>query len=263
VADYAAAISSRTAAILRVHPSNFRMEGFTERPALSDLAQVAQRFSVPLIEDQGSGWLGFDLFPSDAFPPEARVVLQREPAVRDSVRDGAHIVAFSGDKLLGGPQAGLLVGRADIVTVIGQHPLARAVRVDKVTYAGLAATLAAFVSGRAASTVPVMQMLAMPLVTIERRAHSLAQRLRRDGVTCETAPGSSAIGGGSLPGETLATCLVCVSAASPDALLAALRQGDPAVVARIAGDRVCLDPRTVPEGDDDTLADAVVIALRA
>jgi L-seryl-tRNA(Ser) seleniumtransferase len=111
--------------------------------------------------------------------------------------------------------------------------------------------------------VPVMQMLAMPLVTIERRAHSLAQRLRRDGVTCDTAPGSSAIGGGSLPGETLATCLVRVAAVSPDALLAALRQGDPAVVARIADDRVCLDPRTVPEADDDTLADAVVIALRA
>ena len=101
VADYAAAISDRTAAILRVHPSNFRVEGFTERAALADLADVARRFGVPLIEDQGSGWLGLDLFAADAFPPEARAVLAREPAVRDSVRDGADLVAFSGDKLLG------------------------------------------------------------------------------------------------------------------------------------------------------------------
>ena len=260
VADYAAAISSRTAAILRVHPSNFRMEGFTERPALADLAEVARRFSVPLIEDQGSGWLGFDLFPPEAFPLEARAILGREPAVRDSVRDGADLVAFSGDKLLGGPQAGLVVGRAALVAQLRQHPLMRAVRVDKITYAGLASTLAAFTSGRAASTVPVMQMLAMPLATIERRAHTLAERLRRDGVTCDTAPGSSAIGGGSLPGETLATCLVRVVAASPDAVLAALRVNDPAVVARIADDHVCLDPRTVAERDDDALAAAVVIA---
>ncbi len=174
VADYAAAISDRTAAILRVHPSNFRMEGFTERPALADLAAIARRFSVPLVEDQGSGWLGLDLFAPDAFPAEARAVLAREPAVRESVRDGADLVAFSGDKLLGGPQAGLLVGRADLVTRIRQHPLMRAVRVDKVTYAGLEATLRAFTSGRATIAVPVMRMLAM-----SQRRHPRARRVHR------------------------------------------------------------------------------------
>ena len=182
VADYAAAISDRTAAILRVHPSNFRMDGFTERPALADLAALATRFGVPLIEDQGSGWLGLDLFAADAFPPEARAVLAREPAVRDSVRDGADLVAFSGDKLLGGPQAGLLVGRADLVASIRQHPLMRAVRVDKVTYAGLEATLRAFTSGRAAADVPVMRMLAMPFDVIAARADALVSRLRSAGV---------------------------------------------------------------------------------
>ena len=171
VADYAAAISDRTAAILRVHPSNFRMDGFTERPDLADLAALARRFAVPLIEDQGSGWLGLDLFAADAFPTEARAMLAREPAVRESVRHGADLVAFSGDKLLGGPQAGLVVGRADLIARIRQHPLMRAVRVDKVTYAGLEATLRAFTSGRAASAVPVMQMLAM---TLRRRRSARA-----------------------------------------------------------------------------------------
>lgn len=260
-ADYAAAISDRTAAILRVHPSNFRMEGFTERPALADLAAIARRFSVPLIEDQGSGWLGLDLFAPDAFPAEARAVLAREPAVRASVRDGADLVAFSGDKLLGGPQAGLLVGRADLVTRIRQHPLMRAVRVDKVTYAGLEATLRAFTSGRATIAVPVIRMLAMTSEAILARAESIADQLRSSGVPCDTASGHSTVGGGSLPGETLPTRLVRIESPSPDALLAALRHGQPAVVARIVDDRVCLDPRTVFEGDDGLLARAVVDAV--
>ncbi len=260
VADYAAAISDRTAALLRVHPSNFRVEGFTARPALRDLAALARQFDLPLIEDLGSGWLGPDLFDADAFPPEARAVLAREPAVRDSVRDGADVVAFSADKLLGGPQAGIVVGRHGFVSQMRQHPLMRAVRVDKVTYAGLEATLRAFTSGRAAVTVPVMRMLAMPLSSIEDRARRLAERLRNAGVTCDTAAGMSTIGGGSLPGETLATCLVRVSAASPDALLAGLREGDPVVIARIADDRVCLDPRTIAAHEDDALLAAVLAA---
>ena len=148
-ADYAAAISDRTAAILRVHASNFRIEGFTERPALADLVGLAQRFSIPILEDQGSGWLGLDVFADGAFPPATRARLAAEPSVRDSVRAGVDIVAFSGDKLLGGPQAGLLVGRAEWLARVRTHPLMRAVRVDKITYAGLHATLGAFTSGRA------------------------------------------------------------------------------------------------------------------
>ena len=261
VADYAAAISDRTAAILRVHPSNFRMEGFTERCTIADLAVVAKRFGVPLIEDQGSGWLGLDLFAADAFPPDARAMLQREPAVRDSVRDGADLVAFSGDKLLGGPQAGLLVGRSGLVATIRQHPLMRAVRVDKVTYAGLEATLRAFTSGRAATDVPVMRMLALPFDALAARADAMVARMRSAGVSCDTADGASTVGGGSLPGETLPTRLVRVESDSPDRLLAALRLGETVVVARIADDRVCLDLRTVDEGDDSVVAQAVVEAV--
>lgn len=261
LADYAAAISDRTAAILRVHPSNFRIEGFTERPALADLADLAARFGLPLIEDQGSGWLGLDLFDADDFPPEARTLLGREPAVRDSIQDGAALVAFSGDKLLGGPQAGLLVGRADLVARVRQHPLMRAVRVDKLTYAALDATLRAFTTGRATTAVPVMRMLAVAASAIAARADALAARLRSAGVPSDTAPGLSAIGGGSLPGETLPTTLVRVAAPAADRLLAALRLGATPVVARIADDRVCIDLRTVAEADDSTLADAVVAAV--
>jgi L-seryl-tRNA(Ser) seleniumtransferase len=188
-------------------------------------------------------------------------LLAREPAVRASVRDGADLVAFSGDKLLGGPQAGLLVGRADLVARIRRHPLMRAVRVDKVTYAGLDATLRAFTSGRATATVPVMQMLAMTTATITARAEALAARLLAAGVACDTGPGASMVGGGSLPGETLPTRLVRIEAASPDHLLAALRLGRPAVVARIVDDRVCLDPRTV-SAEEDALVSAVAAAMR-
>lgn len=261
VADYAAAISDRTAAILRVHPSNFRMEGFTERPGVAELASLAQRFSLPLIEDQGSGWLGFDVFAADAFPAEAQSALRQEPAVRDSIKAGADLVAFSGDKLLGGPQAGVLVGRAALVTRIRSHPFMRAVRVDKVTYAGLEATLRAFTSGRAASTVPAVRMLAMTLASIVARANTLADQLRHAGVPCDTAPGECAVGGGSLPGVTLPSCLVRLETRTPDHLLARLRQGRPTVIARIADDRVCLDLRTVPDSDDRSLAGAVIAAV--
>jgi L-seryl-tRNA(Ser) seleniumtransferase len=257
VADYGAAISERTGAILRVHPSNFRMEGFTERPALAELAALARRFSIPLIEDQGSGWLGLDLFATHAFPAEARLLLAREPAVRDSIRDGADLVAFSADKLLGGPQAGLVVGRADLIARLGRHPLMRAVRVDKTTYAGLEATLRAFTSGRAAETVPVVRMLALPLDAIARRATRLVDLLRASGVECDTAAGLSTIGGGSLPGETLSTRLVRLDTGAPDRVLAALRAGRPPLIARIVDDRVCLDLRTVPEVDDDVVVRAV------
>ncbi|BCS34658.1 L-seryl-tRNA(Sec) selenium transferase [Luteitalea sp. TBR-22] len=260
VADYAAAITDRTAAILRVHPSNFRMEGFTARPSLGELSGVARGLGVPVIEDQGSGWLGFDLFPDGTFPPEARAVLAHEPAVRESIRDGADVVAFSGDKLLGGPQAGLLVGRADLLACIRKHPLMRAVRVDKVTYAGLDATLRAFLAGRAGREVPVMRMLALSDEALETRARVLARRLDEAGVACETAAGLSTIGGGSTPGATLPTTLVRLRTSSPDALAAALRRGDPPVIARVHDGAVCLDPRTIGEAEEDALVQAVSTA---
>ncbi len=260
VADYAAAIGDRTAAILRVHASNFRMEGFTERPVLADLAGLARRFGIPLIEDVGSGWLGLDMFEAEAFPPAARALLATEPAVRDSIRDGADLVAFSGDKLLGGPQAGIVVGRADLVARVRAHPLMRAMRADKATYAALEATLRAFTDGRAAATVPVMRMLALRDDTLARRAEAMASQLREKGVPASIGPGASTVGGGSLPGTSLPTTLVRIESSSPDALLARLRRGDRPVVARIVEDRVCLDPRTVDRDDDETVV-AVVAAV--
>jgi L-seryl-tRNA(Ser) seleniumtransferase len=260
--DYAAAISDRTAAILRVHPSNFTMQGFTSRPGLGELSEIARRFGVPLVEDQGSGWLGFDLCRVEVFPAEARAVLGDEPAVRDSIRHGADLVVFSGDKLLGGPQAGLVVGRADLVARVKAHPLMRAVRVDKVTYAGLDATLRAWVGGRADEAIPVMRMIAMSPEVLARRASDLVERLRAAGVPCEVGTGLSTIGGGTTPGATLPTTLVRIRATSADALAAALRRGAPPVVAFIADDDVCLDPRTVSEDEDDLLVAAVIAAVR-
>jgi L-seryl-tRNA(Ser) seleniumtransferase len=265
IADYAAAISERTAAVLRVHPSNFRMEGFTERPALADLADLGRRFDVPVLDDQGSGWLGLDLLQAEELPTGSRRVLEREPSVRESVRDGADLVGFSGDKLLGGPQAGIVVGRASLVERLRQHPLMRAVRADKLTYAALEATLDAWRRGTALEDLPVLAMIGMPEARIEARARTLRDRLAGAGVpaTVTLRPGESTIGGGSLPGEMLPTTLVAVSAdVGADALLGRLRRGDPIVVARIDMDAVCLDVRTVLPDQDAALADAVVRAAR-
>jgi L-seryl-tRNA(Ser) seleniumtransferase len=260
-ADYAAAISDRTAAILRVHASNFRIEGFTERPALADLVALGRQFTVPVLEDQGSGWLGLDLFADEAFPPATRARLADEPSVRDSIRAGVDLVAFSGDKMLGGPQAGLLVGRAEWLARVRAHPLMRAVRVDKLTYAGLHATLAAFTSGRATRVVPVMRMLALSDVTLRQRAETLASSLRDAGIDASIAPGLSTIGGGSAPGSLLPTTVVRVAAGlGADTLLARLRQAATPLIARIVDDQVTLDPRTLPEGSDALVVSVVVSA---
>ncbi len=244
-ADYAAAIGDRTAAILRVHPSNFRIEGFTARPDLSDLVALAHRFNVPMIEDVGSGWIG------ELPPPPA---LRDEPAPRRSIAAGVDVVLFSGDKLLGGPQAGIIAGRAPLVDTVRRHPLMRAVRVDKLTYAALEATLQEYAAGRAPETIPVARMLALDVGTIRRRAQALIDGLRGD-VTGEIVDGFSTIGGGSAPGSALETALMAVRHASMTAseLEARLRRSDPPVVVRIHEDRVVLDLRTVAPGEDSRL----------
>jgi L-seryl-tRNA(Ser) seleniumtransferase len=246
VADYAAAISERTAAILRVHPSNFRIEGFTERPAVRELAALAHRFQVPVIEDIGSGWCG------PLPPPRA---LGDEPAPRASLAAGIDLVLFSGDKLLGGPQAGIVAGSASLVSTVRRHPLMRALRVDKLTYAALEATLQEHAAGRADESVPVMRMIAMSPEEIEQRADRLAARLAGR-LTAVVVKGVSTIGGGSAPGSTLPTRLVAISHESvgPTALEARLREVDPPIIARIEQDRVVLDLRTVPPEQDDLLA---------
>jgi L-seryl-tRNA(Ser) seleniumtransferase len=168
-ADYAAALSERTALILRVHPSNFRIEGFTERPALEELVALGRRFRVPVAEDLGSGWLG----PADGAP----AALGEEPAVTASIAAGADAVMFSGDKLLGGPQSGIIAGTAATLATIRTHPLMRAVRVDKLTYAALEATLEEYAAGRASETVPAARMLALTADDLEPRAAALAAAL--------------------------------------------------------------------------------------
>ena len=195
-ADYAAAIGDRTAAILRVHPSNFRIEGFTARPDLADLVALAHRFNVPMIEDIGSGWIG-------ELPPPA--ALGDEPAPRSSIAAGVDVVLFSGDKLLGGPQAGIIAGRASLIDAVRRHPLMRALRVDKMTYAALEATLQEYAAGRAPETIPVARMLALDVDAIRRRAQALIDGLRGN-VTGEIVDGFSTIGGGSAPGSRSRRC---------------------------------------------------------
>jgi L-seryl-tRNA(Ser) seleniumtransferase len=243
VGDYSAAIGDRTAAILRVHPSNFRIEGFTERPPLAELVALGRQFAIPVLEDLGSG----------ALAP----LVRDEPLVSDSVRAGASVVCFSGDKLLGGPQAGILVGRRDVIDPIRKHPLMRALRVDKLTYAALEATLVEYLAGRATETVPVARMLSLRLEDIEPRARALAEQLRAAGWQADVIDGFSTIGGGSAPGVELPTRLVALGRGteSADALEAALRSRRPPVIARIEEGRVVLDLRTVDPDEDRILAE--------
>jgi L-seryl-tRNA(Ser) seleniumtransferase len=255
IGDYALAIGDRTGALLRVHPSNFRIEGFTERVPLVDLVALARRFSVPLIEDLGSGL---------AVTGATRVAaLDAEPPVQASVAAGVDLVCFSGDKLLGGPQAGVIVGRQEWVARVRRHPLMRALRVDKLTYAALEATLVEHLAGRSADTVPVIRMASMPIEAIAVRAEILATRLRDAGLDATVVDGCSTIGGGSAPGSALPTRLVVTrhAACSPDAFESRLRALDPPVIARIDDERVMFDLRTVDPRDDETLPQLIASVI--
>jgi L-seryl-tRNA(Ser) seleniumtransferase len=249
-ADYAAAINDRTALILRVHPSNFRLVGFTERPALDELVALGRRFNVAVAEDLGSGWLGW---PDRESLPEQ---LRDEPIVSESIAAGADLVCFSGDKLLGGPQAGILAGRRETMATIRRHPLMRALRVDKLTYAALEATLEEHAIGRGQEGVPVQRMLRLTKDEIGTRADAVAAALSATGWTTRVIDGSSTVGGGSAPGTAIPTRLVEISkdGMSADQIEQHLRSLDPPVIARIHEDRVVLDLRTVDPGDDKALS---------
>jgi len=241
-ADYEEAITPRTAALLRVHTSNFRVQGFTESASLADLAAIARRRGVLLLDDLGSG---------------AAHPVGDEPTVAESV---AHcdVVTFSGDKLLGGPQAGIVAGKAEPVRKMSRDPLARAVRIDKLTLAALEATLRQRVSGHE-SEIPVERMLHASAADVRRRAAMWLVKLADRGVEAELVEDASAVGGGSLPEHALPTVLLPLR--GPASKLAdALRRGNPPVIARIANDRCCIDARTVLRGEDETLIDAVEAA---
>ncbi len=264
VSDYGAAINERTAMLLRVHPSNFRIEGFTERPELAALATLAHQFDLPLFEDLGSGWLGL---PQEGGWPEA---VRAEASVRDSLKAGADLVTFSGDKLLGGPQAGIIVGRMDLVERLRRHPLMRAVRADKQTYAALEATLGLWQREAARTEIPVVRMLLESLESLDARATALVTRVRQmsseaisreiaSELICEVLDGNSTIGGGSAPQSAIPTRLVSVRSASLSAsdVEGSLRAEHPPIVARIQHDAVLLDLRTVAASDDAFVAEAV------
>ena len=248
VDDYAEAIAEETAAILRVHLSNFVMVGFTETPTARDLASLAHSRGVPLLNDLGSG----------AFLETALYGLAAEPTVSDALSDGSDLALFSGDKLLGGPQAGIAVGRKDLVDRLKRHPLARAVRIDKMNLAALTATLISYVRGKAEEEIPVWRMISATPEELGKRARGWIAAVGVEGL--EVMDTTSAVGGGSLPGETLPTRALSVPAPScgeggPEGFADRLRAAPTPVVARIVDDRVVLDPRTVmPEEDGDLVA---------
>ena len=251
-ADYAAAITDRTAVLLKVHTSNFRVEGFTEAAPVSELAALARDRGVVLLEDLGSG----------ALLDTAGGGLESEPTVQGALAAGADLVCFSGDKLLGGPQAGIVAGRAELVGRLRKSPLYRALRPDKLTLAALQATLAAYIRGTAESELPLWRMLRMGAEQTRERAGQWAQALG-EAVATEVVAVESPVGGGSLPGQTLAGfALALRPARGATALARRLRTGDPAVVARIEARSVLLDPRTVDPVDDGALVAAVRLALR-
>lgn len=240
LADYEAALEESPAAILQVHRSNFEIVGFTAEPPLKEICDLAHRHNLPVVDDLGSG----------SMLETSRYGLGHEPMVQESLQDGSDLVCFSGDKLVGGPQAGIIVGRKDLVAKLRKHPLARAVRADKVCLAALSATLNHYLKGEAEREIPIWRMISTPEEAVKARATRWSERLGQG----EVVAGLSTVGGGSLPGETLPTWLLSMRAPSPNAALNKLRRADPPVIARIEEGRVLLDPRTVlPEQEENLL----------
>ncbi len=249
LSDYRAALSERTAAILKVHTSNYRVVGFTAETSARQLATLAVKNRIPFVYDVGSGLLDHERgFPGD------------EPTVLDALEQGADLVTFSGDKLLGGPQAGCVVGRADLVAKLRKHPIARAVRVDKLQLAALEATLALYATGKHLE-IPVHRMLHEPQDSLSSRAHRISEEIGGDLEGAHVVKSESVAGGGSFPGLTLPSWAVRVRVPDPPAFAARLRTGSPAVMCRVADDHVLLDARTVTDEQVPHLARAVLYAL--
>ncbi len=250
VRDYESAITSNTAMLLKVHTSNFAVVGFHHEVPLREMRAVADRFHLPLMEDLGSGVL-MDL---------TQFGLPKEPTVPEALADGADLVTFSGDKLLGGPQAGIILGRADLVERIRANPLNRALRIDKLTLAALEATLELYREPhQAMEAIPTLRMLATPLTELTRRAQALARRLKALGLSrlaVGVVNGVSRVGGGALPLAAPATKLVTVNieGVSPTRLEEALRGGDPPIICRLEDGRLLLDVRTLVADDAAVIA---------
>lgn len=247
--DFESAIHERTALILRAHHSNFKIVGFTSEPSLEELVTLGANHAVPVLDDLGSG----------ALLDTAQFGLGHEPTVQESLQVGAPLVAFSGDKLLGGPQAGILIGEKALIDRLRKHPLARAIRPDKLCLAALCATLQHYLRQEALEKIPIWQMISAEEPTLKKRAKRWAKEIGRG----EVVTSRSTVGGGSLPEETLATWVVAIDVRHPNAFVARLRTAEHPVIARIEDNRVVLDPRSVLEEQEETLTRVVKQALQA
>ncbi|MGA2112293.1 MAG: L-seryl-tRNA(Sec) selenium transferase [Anaerolineales bacterium] len=248
LSDFEQAIGPRTALLMRAHHSNFRIIGFTSMPSRSELARLASQHGLAMLDDLGSG----ALLDTSAFG------LGHEPTVQESLQAGAGLVTFSGDKLLGGPQAGILLGSTDLIARLRRHPLARALRADKLCLAALQATLMHYLRDEATREIPVWQMIAARPADLQGRVESWIQRLGQG----QVLESRSTIGGGSLPEESLPTFCLALDTPHPQKLMERLRTGSPPVIARIEGDRVLLDPRTILPAQEQDLQSALRSAMQ-
>ena len=245
VEDYEDAITEETAALLRVHRSNFEIVGFSHTPEAEDLAILANKYSIPLINDLGSGCL----------INTAKYGLDPEPTVKEAINEGAHLALFSGDKLLGGPQAGIAVGQKKYIDQLKKHPLARAVRIDKLDLAALTATLIPYLTGNFEEEIPIWRMISADIDSLDKRAKRWSRNLR--GIKSKVINGTTAVGGGSLPGQLLPTRNLAIPQEScgvggTEKIAGLLRKEDTPIIARVSEDNILFDPRTILPEDDDT-----------
>lgn len=238
LSDYQLALQEENPAlIMRAHRSNFRLVGFTSEPGLPEIVQIAHQAGIPVVDDLGSG----------ALLDTSRFGLGHEPTVAESLASGADLVCFSGDKLVGGPQAGIIIGRADLVSRLKKHPLARAIRTDKLCLAALSATLTHYLQDEAESEIPIWRMISAPLEDLKRRAQAWTDALGQG----EVLSSLSTVGGGSLPDETLPTNVLALKIPHPNRFLEKLRRSQPPIIGRLEEEHVLFDPRTVlPEQDE-------------
>ena len=250
-ADYESAINENTGALLKVHPSNFEVVGFTKTVSTKEMVDIAHQHGLPVIDDVGSG----------ALIDYAQFGLMNEPVVKDSLQEGADVALFSGDKLIGGPQCGIIVGKSKWIKTILANPLMRAMRVDKMTLAALHATLLLYRNSETVMTqVPILRMLSMPIANLKMRADKVATQITSSSVIgdCEVVEDQSMLGGGSLPTQQIPTWCVSISASngSIDSLAEKLRKNEPAIMGRVQKDRLMLDMRTIDASEDSLLVEA-------
>jgi len=249
LSDYRSALENPTDLVMRAHPSNFKIIGFTEEPELKEIVDLAHQSGIFFVDDLGSG----------ALLDTAKYGLAHEPTVQESLAAGADIVCFSGDKLLGGPQAGIIVGKKSLIDKIKKHPLARAVRADKVCLAGVSATLLHYLKDDAEREIPIWKMMSLTPKQIKGRAEAWKNELGRGNVV----EGESTVGGGSLPGESFKTYLLLLEVRSPDKFLKKLREQHPPIIARTENDKILLDPRTVLPEQEGALLVGLKNAFKA